>query len=466
VTIPVFLAVLTVAVVVGFAYTSIGFWAILGGLAAAAASIFLFSSARALVVTVFVAKPLIDMLWFAGVDIAGISVNASSVLSVVIVIAVLVFVAVHRVQVQRGLLAPMLAVLLMNVWALVMTPDMAYGVQYMIRVVCGFPLVFVVPVVIDQLPSAKRLLQAFFVVMAFVCLTVVLQPLGVLAYSSFDQGYGRATGFYYHPWDVARYMVILIPLLLAMVDEPGRERLLGNLPYWGLLAAGLMVTYFTFLKAAWLAVLFQMLLWLVFTGRRGLAFGCLVATIALVAFPLRAGFVSVFSDLWKLSDTATRGEALSGRVFLWGEYWGGLRNSGVGQILFGQGYMPKGWSTTGAAVHDDYLRLVVMTGVTGLLAYLALMFAAIAALGRSVALLAKRGGLEWRIGLAVQCLLGAYFLMGITADPSSYPSLTIYLWLLIGLVIGYARLAAKESQPDFVLEDPRATRLPRGRSGL
>jgi hypothetical protein len=181
---------------------------------------------------------------------------------------------------------------------------------------------------------------------------------------------------------------------------------------------------------------------------------------------LRAGFVSVFSDLWKLSDTATRGEALSGRVFLWGEYWGGLRNSGVGQILFGQGYMPKGWSTTGAAVHDDYLRLVVMTGVTGLLAYLALMFAAIAALGRSVALLAKRGGLEWRIGLAVQCLLGAYFLMGITADPSSYPSLTIYLWLLIGLVIGYARLAAKESQPDFVLEDPRATRLPRGRSGL
>jgi hypothetical protein len=231
VTIPVFLAVLTVAVVVGFAYTSIGFWAILGGLAAAAASIFLFSSARALVVTVFVAKPLIDMLWFAGVDIAGISVNASSVLSVVIVIAVLVFVAVHRVQVQRGLLAPMLAVLLMNVWALVMTPDMAYGVQYMIRVVCGFPLVFVVPVVIDQLPSAKRLLQAFFVVMAFVCLTVVLQPLGVLAYSSFDQGYGRATGFYYHPWDVARYMVILIPLLLAMVDEPGRERLLGNLPY-------------------------------------------------------------------------------------------------------------------------------------------------------------------------------------------------------------------------------------------
>jgi|WetSurMetagenome_2_1015567.scaffolds.fasta_scaffold94925_2 putative inorganic carbon (hco3(-)) transporter len=465
-TILVFLAVVTVALVVGFAYTSIGFWAILGGLAAAGASVFLFSSPRALAITVFIAKPLIDMLWFAGVDVAGVAVNASSVLSVVIVIAVLVFVAMRKVDVQRGLLAPMLAVLFMNVWALVMTPDLAYGVQYMIRVVCGFPMVFVVPAIVDQLPSPRRLLQAFFLVMAFVCLTVILQPLGALPYKSFDEGYGRATGFYYHPWDVARYMVILIPLLLAILDEPRRERLLSDLPYWGLLLSALVVTYFTFLKAAWLAVLFQLLLWLVLTGRRNLALGCLVATIAVVAFPLRSGFVSVFSDLWKLSDAATRGEALSGRVFLWGEYWSGLRSSGLGQILLGQGYVPNGWSTTGAAVHDDYLRLLVMTGIAGLLAYVALMVAAVAALSRSVAQLAKQRGLEWRIGLAVQCLLAAYFLMGITADPSSYPSLTIYLWLMIGLVIGYAQVAAKESEHEFTPDALPAARQLRERTTL
>jgi hypothetical protein len=56
-----------------------------------------------------------------------------------------------------------------------------------------------------------------------------------------------------------------------------------------------------------------------------------------------------------------------------------------------------------------------------------------------VRVLRTRGGIAWRIGIGVQCLMGAYLLMGLTADPSTYPSLTMYVWLLIGLVAGYAR---------------------------
>jgi hypothetical protein len=67
---------------------------------------------------------------------------------------------------------------------------------------------------------------------------------------------------------------------------------------------------------------------------------------------------------------------------------------------------------------------------------------------QAVRRLAARRGIEWRIGIAVECLFAAYVLMGITADPSSYPSLTLYLWLLVGLVLGYAFMETERSTGD------------------
>jgi O-antigen ligase len=442
-----FAFVLAADLLVGYLYTRMGFWVIIGGIVALAATVFLFSSPRALVLTVFVAKPIIDMLWFASSNSAGVSLNAQSLLSVGILGAALLVLAIKRVALPRGLFIAMLIVVMTNVWAVIATPGLASSAEYMVRIVCGFPLVFVVPAIVQQLPAPRRLLQLFFVVMGFVCLTVLLQPMGLLSYTSFDSGRPRATGFYYHPWDVARYMVILVPLVLAMLDEPGRAKSTRNLPYWLLLAAGLVVTYFTFLKAAWLAVLFQILLWLYLTGRKRAAVSLLVITAVLVAFPLRQGFTSVFYDLWKLSSAETRGQALSGRIFLWGEYWSGLRGAGIRDIVFGQGYRPAGWSTAGGAVHDDYLRVLVMNGIVGLVAYVGLLVTLLRLLAGAVKRLAVRRGLEWRIGVAVQCLLAAYILMGITADPSSYPSLTLYLWLLVGLVVGYAKLEPEQADP-------------------
>jgi len=82
---------------------------------------------------------------------------------------------------------------------------------------------------------------------------------------------------------------------------------------------------------------------------------------------------------------------------------------------------------------------VIMNGIIGLLAYASLILAALHMLRKAVRRLARRRGIEWRIGVAVQCLFLAYLAMGLTADPSSYPSITLYLWLLLGLVVGYAR---------------------------
>lgn len=432
---------LAASLFVGLSFYRLGFWAIVGVLVAVAATIFLFSSPRALVLLVFVANPLIDMLWFARVGVGGMNLNPQSILSVVVLFGSLMFLVVRRVGADRALLAPVIAFMLSNFWALAVTPGHGFAAQYLIRLVCGLPLLFVVPAIVQDLPSPKTLMKWFFAVMALVCVTVMLQPLGLMAYTSFDSpGVGRATGFYYHPWDIARYLVILVPLLLVAVDTPGARKITKTWPYWLLLALALASTYFTFLKAAWIAVAIQLLLWLVLTGRARTAFVLLTASVLLVAFPFRHGFESVFSDLWKLSNAQTRGQALSGRVYLWGEYWRGLQTARLDDIILGQGYQPIGLGATNRATHDDYLRLLVMNGIAGVLAYLWLVVAVIRSLRRAVRDLSESGGIEWRLGLAVGCIFAAYLLMGITADPSSYPSLTLYLWLLVGLVVGYARV--------------------------
>jgi hypothetical protein len=95
----------------------------------------------------------------------------------------------------------------------------------------------------------------------------------------------------------------------------------------------------------------------------------------------------------------------------------------------------------------DNLRVLLMNGIVGLMAYFGLLIVVLRSLARAVKRLAVRRGIEWRIGVAVQCLLAAYILMGVTADPSSYPSLTLYLWLLVGLVLGYANLEPEQADP-------------------
>jgi hypothetical protein len=439
--------VLVAGAVVGLIYMSLGFWATIGGLVAAVAVGFLFSSTKALLLTVFVAMPLIDMLWFAGTDVAGVSVNAQSMLRVVVFGVTLMVAAMKRIAPPRILLLPMVAVVLINLWALANTPQLGYATEYLIRIICGFPLVFVVPTIVSQLPAPTRMLQLFLAVMALVCVTVLLQPLGIMPYTNVDGGYSRATGFYYHPWDVARYLVITVPLLLAMLDKPFKY-FSRQWPYLALVLAVLAVDYFTFLKAAWIAVLVQILLWLVLSGRWPVALGVLIVTSALVAFPLRSGFLSVFSDVWQLSDAGTRGQALSGRVFVWSQYWEGLRSTTLDRLVLGQSYQPTSLGAGQVAPHDDYLRILVMNGILGILAYFWLIIAAAVSLGRSVNELAKQKGIEWRIGIGVQCLLAAYLLMGLTADPSSYPALTLYLWLLIGLVRGYAARSRESESPD------------------
>ena len=318
--------------------------------------------------------------------------------------------------------------------------------------VCGLPLALVVPALVEQLPSPRKLINLFLVVVGVVYVTVLLQPLGILGYRSFDaDGVARASGFYYHPWDVARYLVIALPLILALLADRQDSR--ARIPYLGLLVATGIVTAVTFLKAAWIVVFGEVILWFMLTGKGRRALGVLVIAVVVMASPLRDVITPYFSDLEKLESADTRSQALSGRIGLWDEYISSLESATPLQLLFGQGFEPVAFQQTGRAAANDLLRILVMTGALGLLAYAALLVLGFRTLHRAVLQLSRRRGFEWRIGVAVECIFAAYLVMGFTAEPSAYPSITMYLWLLIGLVVGYAKLdRARDDEAGLVLK--------------
>lgn len=449
--VPVVLLIAAFDVAVGYASTGSRPWVIAGLVAALFATVLLLSSGTALFLTVFVAKPFIDMLWFASTNVGGVSVNAQSIVSIAVLGVGLLIIMIRRIELPNAIAIPMAFFAASNIIAVLLTPSLVIGADNLVRIVCGFPLVFVVPTLVKGLPAPRRLLQYFMVVVGVIYVTILLQPLGVIPYTSSDSGIQRATGFYYHPWDVARYLVVALPLILAIMEDRTSSPLL-RWTYRALFAATLLVTFFTYLKAAWIAILVEIVLWF-FLTRRPLQGALVLAVVAVVvAYPARDFVFAVFGDLAKLADPLTSGQALSGRVSVWEIYWDSLRHATTFQIVVGQGFDSAGLEVSGMATHNDYLRLVVVNGVVGLLAYAALIVGALSLLARAVRVLRRRGGLEWRIGVGVQCMFAAYLLMGLTADSSSYPGITLYLWLLLGLVFGYAGLATAQERASALTE--------------
>ena len=130
--------IISVAAAVGAGLVISNIWVVLGSLGTVAALVFMLSSPRAFVLIAFVAKPLIDMLWFAKVDLAGIDLNAASIISVALSFVALVMIFIRRTDLPGSLALPMLVVLFTNTLSLILSPNLGQGLEYWFRVVGSF----------------------------------------------------------------------------------------------------------------------------------------------------------------------------------------------------------------------------------------------------------------------------------------------------------------------------------------
>lgn len=174
------------------------------------------------------------------------------------------------------------------------------------------------------------------------------------------------------------------------------------------------------------------------------------AAILLLSSPSDALRVT-FEDVWALLVPSVRSQALSGRVWLWGEYARFLSGIGGWGLLLGQGFGANPDVAEGITTHNDLLRLLVTNGLAGTVAYAALVWATAKRLGARVRdrLQDATGSFDTGVARLALVVFVAYLMSGITTDASSYPSLTWYVWAFVGLALpSGAQKAAQVAQDE------------------
>ncbi len=195
-----------------------------------------------------------------------------------------------------------------------------------------------------------------------------------------DNGYfydieGRATSLFDNPNILAMYLVMILPFtLLAFIKANGRSaRLLWIISISSVLGCIVL----TWSRAAWIASVFAVLLFLIIYSRKTLRYIFLTAIFSplLISF-LPESIMRRLSSIGDLADSSTmyRLYTWRGTVKAIGDYFiGGI---GYGPNAFREIYPQYAYAGIEAAEHSHnlFLQIIIGTGIVGLVAFAIIMF--------------------------------------------------------------------------------------------
>lgn len=262
-----------------------------------------------------------------------------------------------------------------------------------------------------------------------------LQPTGDVVRA--EVAYMRVYGTFEAPGVLGLFLLISLALCLAGWPAVRGSRKLV-LACWLALLTG--TVFFTFSRAAWLGAL--LLLCLIAGARRNwllLAAGLSLGVLAAMLYP---------SVPERLLDSVT----LRDRRYLWSSVLSQL--SGI-EALVGRGLgswfdLSLGGYGRRVEAHNDYLRLVVETGVWGLGLYLWIMLSML--VGAVRAFRSSADPFHRRVALGFAALLATLLAASMTDNISRHLVLQMYVWALAGAIEGagdnlLGKAAAAERAP-------------------
>lgn len=298
----------------------------------------------------------------------------------------------------------------------------------------SFVVLFVL--IVDSLRAEKdiRRMVKFLVLSSLVPLFVGL----VQVCSNFDlsvfslEPSFRVSATLTHPNAYAFYLVMIIVLSVSLFIQTRSGTHRSLLLF--LIALLLVSLVFTYTRSAWIGLALAVLGVAILKNRKLLIVAPLTFYGLMLAFPfISLRFDALFNpELFRYTSLAWRIELWSASIpyFLSHPIFG--NGFGTFQLI---GFQIDDWF---AAAHNDYLRLLVETGIIGLSGFLILLVS-LARLGIKARRKAT-GRYFGYITTGFVCFLSAYVLMSFTDNLFNHGGVQWYFWAYAGVIASIIRL--------------------------
>jgi len=188
---------------------------------------------------------------------------------------------------------------------------------------------------------------------------------------------GRVVSTFENPNVLAEYLIMLIPLLLALVILADTKR--TRFAVFLALVFSLGCLVYTWSRGAWLGFMLGAAIFLLMYSKKTLMVlipGALAAPLVLLVLPRDNSIVQRFMSIGNMADSST-----SYRVNIWrgvcdlvSDFWAG--GIGIGYEPFRRVYPTYSLEAIEAAPHSHnlFLQILVEIGIVGLIVFLAAMF--------------------------------------------------------------------------------------------
>lgn len=409
-------------------------------------------SPRVGIVFLFIIKPIVDSTWN---DHMG-GINALKILGALVpAVLFLRFIFTSDLR-KHG--APFIIIWLIyflaNIicFSLILTKGQVVGsIEFILRIANGLIGFYMLRTYIDN----EKWLKVFVIGL----LIAGLYPMGMGVYQAAtgkiwqlreSVGLIRNVGLYHDSFSL-RYLVFqtLVGILLYWSFFK-KKSIISSLFLSGYSLVSIFVLFKLYTKAGYAILILWAITWSIFNKK---VFQFIVLFMLVLALNLATGsdiydkFTTVYSkEMSAIEGTGDESRILSGRLYLWEDNWENWKGSGIPGILFGLG-------TTAGTSHNEFLRVLISSGVFGFTAYMILLF--LVSYNVIKNLFRDRNTMSV---IAFMVLTG-WLVDSIGLVPGLYSSYQWYAWGIIGLNMKPLEYLKRLTHPDLKPSTPATAPL-------
>ena len=387
----------------------------------------------------------------------NLTINLASVLALVVIAWVIFYLFKNQVSLKSiPLVWPFLILLTAGLISIIVSADRFISAAEWIRWLSIFGIFLIAFDLARRTGQGRRIIGAIAVSAGIPCAVSLWQLLSGRGIYEISTGLTRVYGTFGQPNSLAFYLVLAAAgLIIFWQTIPGQKPL--N-PWWLLIPAAVIlpILFFTYARGAWLALLMILIILGIQRWRWKFVIILLIVAAAaglFILFNSQNTRVTEFNitrtDFYQrvvaLFDFQEYSSSTSWRIRSWTDM---ITNAFPEKPWLGYGpgmYIPTnlivhGYLEGALEAHNDYLLILIETGLIGLAAYLFLIFSTIK---KTVQAAGEDTGNKKKTAWIVTATLIAIFIMSFSDNILRVTALQWALWSLVAVVLATERQKAK-----------------------